>query len=239
MKLSVFIPCCVDQFSPKTASNLIGLLESLGHEVHYNESQTCCGRLLYDNGNWDSAKLLGEKFIDEFKGSEYIVSCSTECVGYIKNNFGKLFFNTTNHNSYKSIRDRVMDISEFLVSFMRKTDFGVEFPHKVSLHSNCHGLNEYNVEEETKLLLQNVKGLELTNNNTNRFCCGLGGTFSIHNEPVSTALAKKKIDAILAEGAEYVVSNDMSCLLHLQSYIDKHKINLKTIHLVDLLMYNK
>ena len=239
MKLNVFIPCCVDQFSPTTAANLIRLLEGLGHEVLYNESQTCCGRLLYDNGNWDSAKLVGEKFIDEFRSAEYIVSCSTACVGYIKNNFGKLFFNTANHNSYKSIREKVMDISEFLVSFMRKTDLGAEFPYKVSLHSNCRGLNEYNVEEETKLLLQNVKGLELTNNNTNHFCCGMGGTFSIYNEPVSTALAKKKIDAILEEGAEYIVSNDMSCLLHLQSYIDKHKIKLKTIHLVDLLMYNK
>lgn len=239
MRLNVFIPCCVDQFSPNTAANLVRLLEGLGHEVVYNENQTCCGRVLYDNGNWDSAKLVGEKFIDDFRSAEYIISCSTECVGYIKNNFGKLFFNTANHNSYKSIREKVMDISEFLVSFMRKTDLGAEFPYKVSLHSNCRGLNEYNVEEETKLLLQNVKGLELTKNNTNNFCCGMGGTFSIYNEPVSTALAKKKIDAILEEGAEYIVSNDMSCLLHLQSYIDKHKIQLKTIHLVDLLMYNK
>ncbi len=239
MRLNVFIPCCVDQFSPNTAANLVRLLEGLGHEVVYNENQTCCGRVLYDNGNWDSAKLVGEKFIDDFRSAEYIISCSTECVGYIKNNFGKLFFNTANHNSYKSIREKVMDISEFLVSFMRKTDLGAEFPYKVSLHSNCRGLNEYNVEEETKLLLQNVKGLELTKNNTNNFCCGMGGTFSIYNEPVSTALAKKKIDAVLEEGAEYIVSNDMSCLLHLQSYIDKHKIQLKTIHLVDLLMYNK
>lgn len=239
MKLNVFVPCCVDQFSPTTAANLIKLLESLGHTVEYNSEQTCCGRLLYDNGNWDKAKEIGEKFIDDFRSADYIITCSTSCVGYIKNNFGKLFFNTTNHNSYKVVRDKVMDISEFLVSFMHKTDLGSEFPHKVNLNSNCHSLNEYNVEEETKLLLQKVKGLELTNTGSDNFCCGFGGTFSLYNEPVSAALAKKKIDKVLSEGAEYIVGNDTSCLLHLQSYIDKYKVNLKTIHLVDLLMYNK
>lgn len=239
MNLSIFIPCCVDQFSPNTAFNLIKLLESLGHTVNYEPEQTCCGRVLYDNGNWDEAKAIGEKFINDFRNAELIVSCSTSCVGYVKNNFGKLFFNTTNHNSYKSLRDKIMDISEFLVSVERKPDLGAEFPHKVCLHSNCHGLNEYNVEEETKLLLQNVKGLELTNDKTDNFCCGFGGTFSIYNEPVSTALAKKKVEKALEEGAEYIVSNDQSCLLHLQSYIDKHQVKLKTIHLVDLLMYNK
>ncbi len=239
MNLNVFISCCVDQFSPATAANLIRLLEDLGHNVRYNGEQTCCGRVLYDNGNWEEAKEVGEKFIKDFGGTDYIVGCSTSCVGYIKNNFGKLFFNSTNHNSYKSLQRRVMDISEFLVSVEKKTDLGAEFPFRVSLHSNCHSLNEYNVEEETKLLLQNVKGLELTNASTNGFCCGFGGTFSIYNEPVSTALAKKKIDAVLSEGAQYIVSNDMTCLQHLQSYISKNKIELKTIHLVDLLMYGK
>ena len=87
--------------------------------------------------------------------------------------------------------------------------------------------------------MQKVKGLELTNTGSDNFCCGFGGTFSLYNEPVSAALAKKKIDKVLSEGAEYIVGNDTSCLLHLQSYIDKYKVNLKTIHLVDLLMYNK
>lgn len=238
MDLIVFIPCCVDQFTPKTASNLIKLLENLGHNVKYPSNQTCCGRLLYDNGNWNEAKELGYKFMEDFRGSEYIITCSTSCVGYIKNNFNKLFSDSMHSVDSKSIGKRIMDISEFLVEVEHKLDLGTEFPYKVSLHSNCRGLNEYNVEAETRLLLNNVKGLELTESNTNNFCCGFGGTFSIYNEPVSTALARKKISAIINEGAQYIVSNDQTCLLHLQSYIDKHKIDLKTIHLVDLLMYN-
>ncbi|MBP6429867.1 MAG: hypothetical protein KA273_05655, partial [Bacteroidales bacterium] len=52
---------------------------------------------------------------------------------------------------------------------------------------------------------------------------------------VSMALAQRKVEQAVNEGAEYIVSTDQSCLLHLQTYIDKHKINIKTIHIVDLL----
>ncbi|MFA6705033.1 MAG: (Fe-S)-binding protein, partial [Bacteroidales bacterium] len=129
MNVEVFIPCCVDQFTPQTAINLINLLEKLGHKVEYNDSQTCCGRLLYDNGNWEEAKEIGEKFINDFSIRNYIVGCSTSCIGYVKNNMGKLFFNTSNHNLYKNINDKIVDITEFLVDITHTLDVGAYFPH--------------------------------------------------------------------------------------------------------------
>ncbi len=239
MNLNLFIPCSIDQFSPQTGKNLIKLLERLGHKVNYISEATCCGRVLYDNGNWNEAKEIGEKFINSYSLNNYIVGCSTNCIGYIKNDMNNLFFNTSLHNLYKNVSDNIMDISEFLVDYQHKFDLGAYFPYKVSIHYNCRSLNEYNLQEEIKLLLENVKGIEICSNNTNNFCCGYGGLFSTFNEPVSIALAKAKIDSVLEEGAEYIVSSDLSCLLHLQSYIDKYKIPLKTIHIVDLLMWEE
>jgi len=48
-------------------------------------------------------------------------------------------------------------------------------------------------------------------------------------------MAQQKIENALATGAEYIVSTDSSCLMHLQGYIDKHEMPLKTIHLIDVL----
>jgi len=236
MEIDVFIPCCIDQFSPQTADNLITLLRNLGHKVNYNNNQTCCGRVFYDNGNFNEAKEVGEKFINDFSIRNYIVSCSLSCVGYVKNNMGKLFYNTSNHNRYKDINEKIVDIAEFLVDIVQKFDVGAIFPHKVFLLNNCHSLTEYNLEEETKLLLENVKSLELVGTYDNQFCCGYAGMFTLFNEPVSLQLAKKKVQQALDCGAEYIVSGDMTCLKHLQGYIDKHKLSLKTIHIVDLLM---
>lgn len=239
MNISVFISCCVDQFSPQTGKNLIRLLESLGYNVKYPIAQTCCGRILYDNGNWAEARALGEKFIENFKDSDYIIGCSASCVGYIKNNLGKLFFNSPNHNIYKSIKNKVMDISEFLCNVDKTMSFDSVFPYKVHLHSNCHSLNEYNLETQTREILKNVKDIILLEENPYKFCCGYGGGLSLYNPHVSIALAEQKLKSVLEEDAEFIVSNDLSCLLHLQSQIEKNKYPLRTIHLVDLLMYNK
>jgi Fe-S oxidoreductase len=40
-------------------------------------------------------------------------------------------------------------------------------------------------------------------------------------ENVSSAIAQQKIDNILKSGAEYIISTDYSCLMHLNGYIKK------------------
>jgi L-lactate dehydrogenase complex protein LldE len=85
------------------------------------------------------------------------------------------------------------------------------------------------------MLLEKVKGLELVEMNERDVCCGFGGTFSVKNEPVSTAMAQQKVQHALDTGAEYIVSTDASCLIHLDGYIRKHQLPIKTIHIIDVL----
>jgi L-lactate dehydrogenase complex protein LldE len=85
------------------------------------------------------------------------------------------------------------------------------------------------------MLLEKVKGLELVEMKDREVCCGFGGTFSVKNEPISTAMAQQKVQNALDTGAEYIISTDASCLIHMASYIRKHKIPLKTAHIIDVL----
>jgi L-lactate dehydrogenase complex protein LldE len=52
---------------------------------------------------------------------------------------------------------------------------------------------------------------------------------------ISTAMGEVKCESALETGAEYVVSNDSSCLMHLQGLIDRRKLKLKTLHLAEIL----
>ena len=237
-EVNIFIPCCVDEFYPYIAFDLIALVEKLGFKANYNTEQTCCGRVLYDNGNWKEAKAVGEKFIEDFSGYSSIVTCSATCVGYVKNNLGKLFYNTSYHNSYKSLAERIMDISEFIHVSKPDCNIGAEFPFKVFLHNNCKSLNEYDVQEEVRFILDKVKGLHLVNEERCDFCCGYGSGLYMYNEPVSTFLTKRKIEKSLSLGAEYITSTDTTCLMQMDNYIRKNNLNIKTIHLVSLLMYS-
>ena len=48
-------------------------------------------------------------------------------------------------------------------------------------------------------------------------------------------MAEQKVNHALDQDADYIISTDLSCLMHLQGYIDKNNIALKTMHLADVL----
>jgi len=235
MVVDIFIPCFIDQIYPGTGMNMVKILEKLGVAVHYNGNQTCCGQMAFNSGFWDEAKAMGEKFIRDFPNDRPIVGPSASCAGYIKNYFPKLFHNTSFHYEYKQLRKNIYEFTDFLVNVLKTEDVGARFDHVVTYHSSCASLREYGLTDEPYRLLSNVKGLELREMVDHDVCCGFGGTFSVKFEPVSTAMADQKIRNAVDTGAEYIVSTDSSCLMHLQGYISKHNIPIKTIHLVDVL----
>jgi len=237
-EVDLFIPCFIDQFYPQTGFNMVKVLEKAGVKVHYNEAQTCCGQFAFNSGHWDEAKKLGEKFIRDFSRNRPVVGPSASCIGYVHNNFDELFYNSAFHNDYKLLQRNIYEITDFLVNVMQVTDLGSVFEHKVTYHDSCAALREYGLKEEPRILLRKIKGLELIEMQDTDVCCGFGGTFAIKFEPISAAMAEQKVHNALETGAEYIVSSDSSCLMHQQGYIDKHKLPLKTAHIVDVLAAN-
>lgn len=235
MKVQIFIPCFVDQLYPQTAFNMIRLLEKAGCKVSYNPNQTCCGQPAFNAGFWDDAREVCSKFLKDFDPNSLIVAPSASCVGFVKNYYSKLFDNSSVHNEVKAISQNIYELSDFLVNKIGITDFGSVLKGKATYHDSCAGLRECGIKNEPRILLQNVKGLEITELNDVETCCGFGGTFAVKFEPISIAMAEQKVENALATGAEYLVSTDLSCLMHLQGYIDQKNHRIKTMHLADVL----
>lgn len=239
-KVDIMVSCAVDQFSAQTGFNLIKLLNRLDIETNYPLQQTCCGKTAYFLGDFDGAKQLGEKMMKDFEGKNPVICTSSSCTAFIKKYFPKIFFNTACHHEFQIFCERICDISDFLVNRMQITEIGsAVFPHKVVFLDNCHTLNDYGIHDEPRILLQNVKGLELIElQDDNLACCGFGGgNFANEFEPISTDMARRKIENIQRSGATHVASTDMSCLLHLKSYCDKYKIEMHFHHIIDILAH--
>jgi L-lactate dehydrogenase complex protein LldE len=66
-------------------------------------------------------------------------------------------------------------------------------------------------------------------------CCGFGGTFSVKFEGISTAMGEQKVNNVVDTKAEYLVSTDLSCLMHLDGIIQKKGLPIKSLHLADIL----
>ena len=235
MNVELFIPCFIDQLYPKTAFNTIKILEKAGCDVTYNSMQTCCGQPAYNAGFWDEAKAVGSKFLNDFSGTNYIVSPSASCTGMVRNYYSDLFTNTAVHNKCRAIQGNIFELSDFLINVLKRDYFGAELEGRAVYHDSCAALSECHIKEEPRTLLKKVHGLDLLEMKDNETCCGFGGTFAVKFEGISAAMAQQKLDNALAMKVDYIISTDASCLLHLQSYIDKHQLPIKTIHLADVL----
>jgi L-lactate dehydrogenase complex protein LldE len=235
MNVQLFIPCFVDQLYPQTGLNMVKVLEKAGCSVSYNAEQTCCGQPAFNAGFWDDARQVCTKFLKDFTTGEYIVAPSASCVGFVRNYYGKLFENSPLNNNAKAISKNIFELSEFLVKVLGKTNFNARLQGRAAYHDSCAGLRECKIKNEPRQLLANVSGLELVELQDVETCCGFGGTFAVKYEPISIGMAEQKVENALATDAQYLISTDLSCLMHLQGYIDNKGYNLKTLHLADVL----
>ncbi len=237
MTVELFIPCFIDQLYPETAQNTVKVLEKAGCKVKYNAEQTCCGQPAFNAGYWDEAKAVGYKFLEDFSDNVVIVSPSASCTGMVKNYYNDLFTNTAVHNKCRSIQSHIIELSDFLVNVLKKDYFGAELEGKAVYHDSCAGLRECKIKAEPRALLEKVHGLELLEMADTETCCGFGGTFAVKFEGISSAMAQQKVNSALAAGAEYIISTDASCLMHLQAYINQESLPIKTMHLADVLAH--
>jgi L-lactate dehydrogenase complex protein LldE len=235
MKVQLFIPCFIDQLYPQVAFNTVKILEKAGCTVAYNTQQTCCGQPAFNAGFWGESKDVCTKFVQDFDGADYIVSPSASCAGFVRNNYGKLFENNAFQSPAKKVATQIFELSEFLVKILGVTDLGASFNGKATYHDSCAGLRECNIKAEPRALLNKVNGLELVEMNDNETCCGFGGSFAVKYDTISVAMADQKIDNAIATDAEYIISTDMSCLMHLDGRINHNGQQIKVIHLADVL----
>jgi len=235
MKVQLFIPCFVDQLYPQTAFNMVKVLEKAGCEVYYNTDQTCCGQPAFNAGFWDEAKAVCAKFLKDFDTADYVVAPSASCVGFVRNYYSKLFEDSTLHNRVTDLSSRTYEFTEFLTDVLKVENFNAALDAKATYHDSCAALRECKIKDGPRRLLGNVKGLELVEMNHTETCCGFGGTFAVKFDAISIGMADQKVSNALAANAEYIISTDLSCLMHLDGYIKGKQLPLKTMHIADVL----
>jgi L-lactate dehydrogenase complex protein LldE len=214
---------------------MVSILEKAGVEVTYNTNQTCCGQPAFNAGFRDDARDVCSKFLKDFDGQDYVVAPSASCVGFVRNYYSTLFDNSSVHNEVKDLGKRIFEFSDFLVNILGVEDVGAVLKGKATYHDSCAALRECRIKEEPRKLLARVKGLELVEMNDVETCCGFGGSFAVKFESISIAMADQKVNNALQTGADYIISTDLSCLMHLDGYIRNKGLAIKTMHIADVL----
>lgn len=240
--VDIFIPCFVDQLYPATALNMVKVLERVGVQVNYNPAQTCCGQPAYNAGYLPESRAVAEKFLQDFAlpaaeaAPRYLVSPSASCVGMVRNSYTDLFAGSQELGACRGVQGRTYELTEFLVDVLGVSAIaGARLAGKYTYHDSCAALRECGIRAAPRRLLDGVAGLERIEMAETTTCCGFGGTFAVKFEAISVAMAQQKVEHALDTGADYIVSTDVSCLMHLESYIKKEKLPLKCLHVADVL----
>lgn len=236
LRVALFITCLGDQFFPQVGECVVQVLRRLGVEVTFNPAQTCCGQPAFNTGYRPEARRVAARVLDQFEDADYVVAPSGSCTSMVRIFYPELFAGDPERlRKVEKLRSRFLEFSEFLVNILKVEDVGASFPHRVVYHDACHLLRELRIEEEPRRLIRAVRGVELVELNDYQLCCGFGGTFAVKFPEVSVAMAADKLRAAAASGAEYLVANDSSCLLHLDGVIHRQGLPLRTMHLAELL----
>ncbi|MCC7498843.1 MAG: (Fe-S)-binding protein [Bryobacterales bacterium] len=235
-RVSLFVTCLIDQLFPRVGMAMAGVLDRLGYELEFPESQTCCGQPAFNTGYWDEARTVARYFLDVFRDAELIVVPSGSCGSMVKNHYVELFKDDpASQQQARQVASRCWEFSEFLTDVARVEDVGARYEGVVTFHDSCHGLRELHLKEGPRRLLSHVRGLSLKEMSAAEECCGFGGTFSVKFPEISGGMARTKIDSIVATGADTVVGGDSSCLMQIQGAILRAGLNIRTMHLAEVL----
>lgn len=240
MRVSLFTTCLIDQLFPQVGVAVVDVLTELGLSVDYDRRQSCCAQPAFNSGYPKEAARVFRRQLEVLEGSEAVLIPSGSCSAMLRK-FGPGLFEpgTRDRRLAEDVAQRVYEFSEFLVDILKTERINARFPAIATFHDSCHQLRELGISRQPRILLQNVEGLEFRELPRSDRCCGFGGTFSLKFDDVSAALGQDKVKSIEATGAEYVVSTDVGCLMHLEGLIKRHNLPIRTIHLAEILATRK
>ena len=238
--VSLFIQCLVDTMFPETGESMIKVFDRLGVPYDYPAGQTCCGQPAFNSGYSRDAAVAARYFIDLFEDAEVVVCPSGSCVHMVRHHYPELFTDDPSmHSRALAIGAKTFEFTQYLVDELNLSDVGAEFIGTVTYHDSCHLSRGLGISAQPRVLLQNIRGLELIEMRDSDVCCGFGGTFSVNYPEISVAMVDEKIDNILATKARVVTGCDISCLMNILGRISRRKENVEVLHIAQLLAGTK
>jgi L-lactate dehydrogenase complex protein LldE len=207
--------CLCDAFFDDVAKATVEVLEYLGVEVIFPENQTCCGQPAFNSGDWNASRKVALHTASVFAGDLPVIVPSGSCAAM--NFHGNLLqFEEAPNESINSLANRTWEVIDFIVNGLGIKEWKGSYakPTKLAFHRSCHSRGTCS-GEATAELLSSIKNLTLLPFGQAEQCCGFGGTFSVTFPHISGKMGTLKLDHILADKPDIMISGDMSCLMHL------------------------
>lgn len=226
----VYFTGCVAAYFPMAQKIATALAEiMIACDVDFTlmgESEWCCGFPLLGAGLKDQFQEFAEHNMAAVraKGAKRVVFACPSC--------------------YQAWREHyppgieISHASEFLLELLREGRVPMKAtPLTVTYHDPCdlgRGARVFDAPREAIQSIPGVRLVELPRNREDCQCCGGGGNLEMIDGALSTEIAKRKIEEVVATGAQAVVTSCQQCVRTMNTYVRRNKVAVEVLDLTQL-----
>jgi glycolate oxidase iron-sulfur subunit len=227
--------CVQSVFFSQVNSATARVLAAEGFEVVAPPGQGCCGALSWHAGRKAEAVRFAKQTVDAFKseGVEHVVVNAAGCGSAMKEYAALLAGQPGYEDDGAWLASHTRDLSELLAEAGPRAERH-PLNMKVAYHDACHLAHAQGIRAQPRALLQEIPGLQLCEIG-DEFCCGSAGIYNLVELDAARELGDRKAAAIVATGAEMVVSTNPGCLMQVQSALRRSGSAARTAHLAEIL----
>jgi L-lactate dehydrogenase complex protein LldE len=237
MRIAVFGTCLAEAFAPEVADAAADLVARArpGAEVTV-VGEACCGQPAWNAGYPAEARSLARRLLPRLSAFDLVVVPSGSCATMFIRYYPHLFpAGDPAAAQAEALAARTRELAAFLAAAGTGGAPPAEDPEAPYVfHPSCHSLRGVGVGDAGERCLA-AAGCPLRQQAWPDECCGFGGLFAVKQPALSTALADRKLEALLATGARTVVAGELGCLLHLEGRARRRGLHLRFRHLAEVL----
>ncbi|HVP56922.1 MAG TPA: (Fe-S)-binding protein [bacterium] len=233
MRVGLFVGCATNLIYTKVGRDVVRVLLGEGIEIVIPRGQGCCGMPVYSAGDRETGLALAKANIQAFRKHKVdaIVTACASCGVALKQDYEKIL-----GLGAGELGARVYDFGEFLAEHGRlQFDAGARDRLKVTYHYPCHLSRGQGIKEAPRKLLQAIPYVDFCEMEQADRCCGGAGTFSLSHYDLAKAIGRKKVNFIVASGAQVVATSCPSCMMQLEDMLGRNRLPQRVVHLAELL----
>ncbi len=234
LKIAYFVGCGIDILRQEVGDASMDRLRAVGKSVTVM-ANCCCGLPAWTYGDMAAARQLAAKNIKAISPEQYdlIISDCSSCASFLKK-YPQLFpVDEPLHEKADLLANKIRDITEVLDP-KETRPFEGERPATVTYHDPCHASRGQGLAHMPRSILKALPGLNYVELPEADWCCGGAGSYALSHYRLSRRVLDRKIANVAKTRAQIVATSCPACMIHLSYGIRMHGLDVRVMHISEL-----
>ena len=242
--VTFFTGCMTNYAMTEIGDSLVKVLNALEVAVRVPGEQGCCGMPMLISGDRDAVRKAAERNVRALTAGDpdepIVVVCASG--GHmLRHGYKELFEGDPELGPLtEQIAARTMDVTEYLVNRVGMEKIvalvGEGPALAVTYHDPCHLRKAQKVTKEPRAVLTAAVRAPIREMAHPEACCGLGGTYCLTHMDLSKKIQSRKIENIVASGADCVATACPGCIMQLRDGIRRgERPDIEVKHVIQVL----